>query len=99
MKITSVENFKISQFKNNNTPHRIHADEPAKPQEPAFKGRTGVTLGAFTGEMLALGIKALAGLTGVAGIIAIGVLSMLGFGFLGDRIENKILTRSKAQEK
>ncbi|MBO7672558.1 hypothetical protein J6S88_04025 [bacterium] len=99
MKITSIENFKITQYKNNNTAHRIHADEPTKPQEPSFKRRTtGGTIGIFAGEMLTLGIKALIGLTSAAGIIVIGALSMLGLGMLGYHIENKYLADSNTAD-
>ena len=68
----------------------ICGDLFVKPSDVNFKGFTGGTLGAVSGELLALGVTKWLAVGGVFWPVAIFCLGVVGFGAMGDLIEEKI---------
>ena len=96
MKINSVSNYNLSK---NCYINKITANHPSKEDcniiQTSFKGSVGGATGVLAGEILAIGLKSLLGLTGAVGIVTVAALSMLGIGIMGERLEDRIAQRHK----
>jgi len=98
MRINLITNFDISKnyFKNEDVRTKCpKIKENYTVKQSNFNGSVGGTTGVLTGEILAIILKSLIGLTGTIGIVTVATLSMLGIGILGERIEERITQNNK----